>query len=126
MDDFSQQIEFLERHSTYARRWLHARPEWVDWLRSQADKKVDLQGVRNLLKTCGIGQQVELDESQFMANLRLARQRLMIWIALRDLNGAASLDEVTHGLSHFAELAVSDSIAYIRILYDHQNNPNHG
>ena len=114
MDDFSQQIEFLERHSTYARRWLHARPEWVDWLRSQADKKVDLQGVRNLLKTCGIGQQVELDESQFMANLRLARQRLMIWIALRDLNGAASLDEVTHGLSHFAELAVSDSIAYIR------------
>ena len=114
MDDFSQQIEFLERHSTYARRWLHARPEWVDWLRSQADKKVDLQGIRDLLKTCGIGQQAELDESQFMANLRLARQKLMIWIALRDLNGAASLDEVTHGLSHFAELAVSDSIAYIR------------
>ena len=114
MDDFSRQIEFLERHSTYARRWLHARPEWLDWLRSQADKKVDIQGIRDLLKTCGIRQQPELDESQFMANMRLARQKLMIWIALRDLNGAASLDEVTHGLSHFAELAVSESIAYIR------------
>ena len=114
MDDFSRQIEFLERHSTYARRWLHARPEWLDWLRSQADKKVDIQGIRDLLKTCGIRQQPELDESQFMANMRLARQKLMIWIALRDLNGAASLDEVTHGLSHFAELAVTESIAYIR------------
>jgi glutamate-ammonia-ligase adenylyltransferase len=49
-----------------------------------------------------------------MANMRLARQKLMIWIALRDLNGAASLDEVTHGLSHFAGLAVTESIAYIR------------
>jgi glutamate-ammonia-ligase adenylyltransferase len=114
MDDFSRQIEFLERHSTYARRWLHARPEWLDWLRSQSDKKVDIQGIRDLLKTCGIRQQPELDESQFMANMRLARQKLMIWIALRDLNGAASLDEVTHGLSHFAELAVTESIAYIR------------
>jgi len=115
MDDFSRQIAFLEQHSTYARRWLNARPEWIDWLRSQAGKKVDLPGIRNLLKICGIGQdQSQLDESQFMANLRLARQRLLIWIALRDLNGAASLDEVTHSLSHFAELAVSESIAYIR------------
>jgi [glutamine synthetase] adenylyltransferase / [glutamine synthetase]-adenylyl-L-tyrosine phosphorylase len=115
MDDFSRQIAFLEQHSTYARRWLNARPEWIDWLRSQAGKKVDLPGIRDLLKIYGIGQdQSQLDESQFMANLRSARQRLMIWIALRDLNGLASLDEVTHGLSHFAELAVSESIAYIR------------
>ncbi len=49
-----------------------------------------------------------------MANLRLARQRLMLWVAFRDLNGLADLDEVTHALSHFAELAVSASIAFIR------------
>jgi len=115
MDEFSQQIAFLEQHSTYARRWLNARPEWVDWLRSCGQKKVDLQGIQDFLKTSGISQQESgLDEAQFMANLRLARQRLMIWIAFRDLNGMASLDEVTHGLSHFAELAVTDSIAYIR------------
>jgi glutamate-ammonia-ligase adenylyltransferase len=115
MDDFSRQIAFLEQHSTYARRWLNARPEWINWLRSQVGKEVDLPGIRDLLKFCGISpDQSQLDESQFMTNLRLARQRLMIWIALRDLNGLASLDEVTHGLSHFAELAVSESIAYIR------------
>ena len=115
MDEFSRQIAFLQQHSTYARRWLNARPEWIDWLRSCGQKKVDLQGIQDLLKTSGISQQgLGLDEAQFMANLRLARQRLMIWIAFRDLNGMASLDEVTHGLSHFAELAVADSIAYIR------------
>ena len=115
MDDFSRQITFLEQHSTYARRWLNARPDWVEWLRSYGQKKVDLQGIQDLLKNSGVTEQASvLDEAQFMANLRLARQRLMIWIAFRDLNGMASLNEVTWGLSHFAELAVADSIAYIR------------
>lgn len=115
MDDFSQQIDFLERHSTYARRWLSARPEWVEWLASQGQEKVDLQGIRNLLDECQvIPASSERDEAEWMANLRLARQRLMLWVAFRDLNGLADLDEVTHALSHFAELAVSASIAFIR------------
>ena len=115
MDDFFRQIGFLQRHSTYAQRWLNAHPEWIDWLRTYGQQKVDFQGIQDLLKTSGIAQQGSaLDEAQFMANLRLARQRLMIWIAFRDLNGMASLDEVTHGLSHFAQLAVTDSIAFIR------------
>ncbi len=115
MDDFSRQLAFLEQHSTYARRWLNAHPEWTDWLRSQGGKKVDLRGIRELLESCGIGhQEPNAEEAQFMANLRLARQRLMLWIGFRDLNGLADLDEVTHSLSHFAELAVSASIAYIR------------
>lgn len=115
MDDFSQQIDFLERHSTYARRWLSARPEWVEWLAIQGQKKVDLQGIRNLLDECQvIPASNEQDEAEWMANLRLARQRLMLWVAFRDLNGLADLDEVTHALSHFAELAVSASIVFIR------------
>jgi len=115
MDDFSRQIAFLEWHSTYAQRWLNAHPEWLDWLKTCRQQKVDLQGIQDLLKPCGLTQQgAVLDEAQFMANLRLARQRLMIWIAFRDLNGMASLDEVTHALSHFAQLAVTDSIAFIR------------
>ena len=115
MDDFSRQIAFLERHSTYAQRWLNAHPEWLGWLKTCGQQKVDLQGVQNLLKPCELSQQgAVLDEAQFMANLRLARQRLMIWIAFRDLNGMASLDEVTHALSHFAELSVTASIAFIR------------
>ncbi len=112
MNEFSQQIAFLERHSNYARRWLHAHPEWIEWLRTQGQKKITTQGSRDLLNLCGVEQAG--DEAQFMANLRLARQRLMLWLAFRDLHGMADLDEVTHSLSHFAELAVANSIAYIR------------
>ena len=115
MDDFSQQIDFLERHSTYARRWLAAHPEWLEWLRIQGQKKIDLQGIEQLLEECRIGLlSSEQDEAEWMASLRLARQRLMLWVAFRDLNGRADLQEVTHALSHFAELAVSASIAFIR------------
>ncbi len=115
MDDFSRQIEALERNSVYARRWLAAQPQWIEWLCTQAQKKVDLQGIDELLEVCSLGSpELVQDEAQLMANLRLARQRLMLWIALRDINGLASLDEVTHALSHFAELAVSAAIAYVR------------
>ena len=115
MDEFSRQIAFLEQNSTYARRWLAAQPKWVEWLRGQGLKKVDQQGIQDLLRACNIGNQdIEQDEALWMSNLRLARQRLMLWVAFRDLNGMADLAEVTQALSHFAQLAVSAAIAYIR------------
>ena len=112
MDDFSQQMECLERHSTYARRWLSARPDWAEWLHTCGQKKIEAQDIQDLLGAC---RQSALDEAQFMAELRLARQKLMLWIAFRDLNGMASLEEVTHSLSLFAQLTVSEAIAFIRL-----------
>ena len=115
MDEFARQIDFLELHSTYARRWLSARPEWLEWLRIQGYKKVDIQGIRDLLEDCGVGIQAhDQDEALWMANIRIARQRLMLWVAFRDLNGMADLQEVTHALSQFAEFAVSAAIAFTR------------
>ncbi|WP_114653936.1 bifunctional [glutamate--ammonia ligase]-adenylyl-L-tyrosine phosphorylase/[glutamate--ammonia-ligase] adenylyltransferase [Polynucleobacter necessarius] len=115
MTSFPAQIEFLKQHSSYAQRWLHSRPEWVEWLRVQGSCKVDVAGIGDLLTPCQDALAVpNQDEAQFMADLRLARQRLMLWIAFRDLNGVASLGEVTHALSHFAEEVVALSIAYIR------------
>jgi glutamate-ammonia-ligase adenylyltransferase len=115
MNDFSQQIEFLQEHSNYARRWLSAHPEWIEWLRVCGLQKIDIQGIQDLLTACKVSSDRQIqDEAEFMANLRLARQRLMLWVAFRDLNGMASLEEVTHSLSHFAEIVVSNSIAFIR------------
>ncbi len=115
MTDFSRRIEILRRHSTYAQRWLNAQPSWVDWLEGCGDRKIDLGGIRDLLAPSQSAQAMEdHDESRFMAELRLARQRLMLWVAFRDLNSLADLDEVTHALSYFAQEAVALSIAYIR------------
>ncbi len=114
MDDFSKQIAFLEQHSQYARRWLQAQPLWRDWLRKHGHEKVDLPGIQELLKPCKLDAIADSDEAQFMAQLRLARQRLMLWLAYRDLNGMADLGEVTNSLSYFAQYAVNDCIALIR------------
>ena len=115
MDDFSRQIAFLEQHSTYARRWLSAKPEWLEWLRICGQKKMESHDIRELLTASRTSRDLrEVDEAQFMAELRLARQRLMLWVAFRDLSGMASLEEVTHSLSYFAQLAVEEAIAFIR------------
>jgi glutamate-ammonia-ligase adenylyltransferase len=115
MTDFADQIEYLKQHSSFAQRWLNSRPEWLDWLSLQGPQKVDIDGIRRLLDPCrkALGS-AEQDEAQFMADLRLARQRLMLWVAFRDLNGMADLEEVTHALSYFAEEVIALSIAYIR------------
>jgi glutamate-ammonia-ligase adenylyltransferase len=115
MTDFADQIEYLKQHSSFAQRWLNSHPEWLDWLSLQGPQKVDMDGIRRLLEPCRevLGSS-EQDEAQFMADLRLARQRLMLWVAFRDLNGLADLGEVTHALSYFAEEAIALSIAYIR------------
>jgi glutamate-ammonia-ligase adenylyltransferase len=115
MTNFAAHIEFLQQHSSYAQRWLNSHPEWHDWLRSQGAQTIDVAGITSLLRPCQDALAVlEQDEAQFMADLRLARQRLMLWVAFRDLNGMADLSEVTHALSHFAEEVVALAIAYIR------------
>ena len=38
----------------------------------------------------------------------------MLWIAYRDLNGLATLDEVTHALSYFAQQSLAYTTAFIR------------
>ena len=115
MRDFSGQIDFLKQHSTYAQRWLNARPDWEDWLKQKGAQNIDIDGILELLSPCQAAILAKgQDEAQFMADLRLARQRLMLWVAFRDLNGMASLQEVTHALSHFAQEALALSISYIR------------
>lgn len=114
MDDFSKQIAFLEQHSNYARRWLSAKPEWRGWLQSVGPHAITFEGIQGLLEPCKFDSLTAgQDEAQFMADLRLARQRLMLWLAFRDLNGLANLKEVTHSLSHFAEFAVHHALTFI-------------
>lgn len=115
MTDFIAQIDFLKQHSTYAQRWLNARPDWEDWLKLKGAQNIDVDGILELLSPCQTAlHKKDQDEAQFMADLRLARQRLMLWVAFRDLNGMASLKEVTHALSYFAQEVLDLSIAYIR------------
>jgi [glutamine synthetase] adenylyltransferase / [glutamine synthetase]-adenylyl-L-tyrosine phosphorylase len=115
MSYFSEQIQFLTAHSSYAMRWLNARSDWVQWLEVHGGQTVDQDGIWALLGESGVlGSGKERDEERFMSDLRLARQKFMLWLAFRDLNGLASLDEVMRGMSQFAQSAVALCIDFIR------------
>ena len=115
MRDFQAQLDFLKKHSTFAGRWLSAHPDWELWLGEVGPIQVDEDQILALLKPCQeLLKKEQVDEAQFMNELRLVRQRLIIWLGFRDLNGLADLDEVTHSLSLFAESAINISIEFIR------------
>ena len=115
MSHFSKQIQFLTTHSSYAARWLNARPEWINWLELHAGQKVDPVGIQALLGECAVlAASNGCDEALLMSHLRLARQKLILWLAFRDLNGLASLDEVMRGMSQFAQAVITLCIDFIR------------
>ena len=108
-------LSFLEKNSVYANRWLSAHPDWRDWLGERIHTPVDTNQIDQLLLP--ISQDLDngaLDEAALMSQLRLSRQQLMLWIGCRDLNGIASLLEVTQSLSYFAEQAVGLTVRYVR------------
>ncbi|MEY3815132.1 MAG: hypothetical protein RJA18_1598, partial [Pseudomonadota bacterium] len=97
MADPQTALHFLEKHSLFASRWLNAQPQWRAWLAERLHTPIEPNQIDGLLLSLWQSlSQESLEETLLMGELRLARQRLMLWIAYRDLNGLATLDEVTH------------------------------
>lgn len=95
--DFYHQV--WPTHSEYAKRWLNRFPEWDT---DQFDGEHLLTCIDNWLEKSR-----ELtDEKALMAELRLVRQRSMVEIMRRDLQGKVDLFEVTEALSFLADAAV--------------------
>lgn len=109
------ELNFLEKHSLFASRWLGAQSLWRPWLEERRDIPVGQNEINALLlplqNSCEMN---GFEEVKLSNELRLLRQRLMLWIAYRDLNSLASLDEVTRALSYFAEQCLAITTAYIR------------
>lgn len=100
----------LMEHSAYAARWLTARSDWTDWLVESGRREVNEEFIHSLLARASAADTTEALSTE----LRLSRQRLMLLLAYRDLAGLASLSEVTHGISLFAEKAIEISCEAIR------------
>lgn len=108
-------LPFLEKNSLFARRWLNAQEQWQVWLEERFNTPIDsVQIDQLLLPLIQRLSSEELDEAVLMNELRRVRQQLMLWIAYRDLNGLASLAEVTTALSYFAEQCLVTATAFIR------------
>ena len=88
MADPQTALHFLEKHSLFASRWLSAQPQWRGWLAERLHTPIEPKQIDSLLLSLRQSlSQESLEETLLMSELRLARQRLILWIAYRDLNG---------------------------------------
>ena len=95
--DFYHQV--WPKHSEFAKRWLNRFPEWDN---TENDDKALLDCVETWLEKA---REIS-DEKALMAELRLVRQRSMIEIMRRDLQGKVDLFDVTEALSFLADASV--------------------
>lgn len=95
--DFYHQV--WPKHSEYAKRWLNRFPEWNT-------EHNDDEHLLNCIETWLEKARELSDEKALMAELRLVRQRSMIEIMRRDLQGKVDLFDVTEALSFLADAAV--------------------
>lgn len=108
-------LAFLETHSLFSSRWLAAQSQWSTWLEGRLHIPIDPSQIDSLLSALRDSlENNAIEESALMNELRLTRQRLMLWIGYRDLNGLASLDEVTYALSYFAEQCLALTVSFLR------------
>ena len=101
--DFYHQV--WPTHSEYAKRWLNRFPQWDS-------TEHDEDHLLNCIETWLEKARELSDEKALMAELRLVRQRSMIEIMRRDLQGKVDLFEVTEALSFLADAAVQIALKF--------------
>ena len=108
-------LSVLSQHSAYASRWLTAQPQWAEGLGAQANTPVAAPVIEKILESAYQILSQEMPNLELLsAQLRLSRQKLMLSLALRDLNDLADVSEVTEAMSYFAERVVAIGIDALR------------
>jgi len=114
-------LEALFAHSPYLTRCALAE---IEFLRTALNTDPDvvlgqlLDGLKSQLARpragsgAGPGGRAE-DRSALMRDLRIARRRTALLVALADISGIWCLEQVTQGLTHFAEVALDLGVAHL-------------
>jgi glutamate-ammonia-ligase adenylyltransferase len=101
--DATQAIHHARSHSRYLARVLDARPELVEALTASLDAHLSAALLEEWLEQTPFDPS---DDATLKSALRRLRSRTMAHLIVRDLAGAADLDEVTEGMTLLAELTV--------------------
>ncbi len=107
-------LENALEHSNYITRWFTAKPLWQKWVAERIETPLTYSAIEAIFDELETPLVVEsYDERQLMKALREARQKMMLWLGVRDLANLASLDEVTQAMTAFAEIAVAKAMAVL-------------
>ena len=89
------------------RRKVDAHPDYGGWLESAAQQAVDAQRLQQWFIELGGTADAIMDDAALRKVLRRLRQRVFHTLIVRDISGAASLQEVVTAMTLLAELAIS-------------------
>jgi len=101
--DMSNDLVICKQYSQFVQARLNAHPEWEKWLLASSYEILTHDDIDNIFaENLGI-QFRQLVESEFLAKIRIVRQKIMLLLAVRDLSRKASLEEVMQAVTFLAE-----------------------
>jgi [glutamine synthetase] adenylyltransferase / [glutamine synthetase]-adenylyl-L-tyrosine phosphorylase len=107
MADLAKPLATVERFSRFARRLLQARPELAEETLERCRVPWTQQQMRQALEACAAR-----DDASLKAALRGLRQRVLLSVMTRDLNGLADLGEVTATMTALAQVCLEFAQAH--------------
>jgi len=100
--------------SNYLNRWFTAQPDWQEWVSKRSSIPLDSSQIQAVFNEVFAGVEHDMiDEVVLMKKLREARQKVMLWAGVRDLNNLAPLGEITEAMTCLAEQAIHRAMTYL-------------
>ncbi len=99
-------ISLAKTFSQFIETKLLAKPDWEEWVVTTCEQPIGRADIE-----CVFYENLDpnfkyLPEDDFLAKLRIARQKIMLVLGVRDLAMQAQVDEVMQSMTHLAEIAL--------------------
>jgi len=103
----SQPIQISKDFSRYIQYCLNAKSDWEPWLEKKIQTPLNDSELATIFRQeLPEEKWLEFDEANFLAAIRIARQKAMLWLGIRDIADLAHLPEVMQAVTEMAHLAL--------------------
>ena len=102
----SNDLDIAKLYSQFLQTRLDAHPDWEKSILERCHLEVNAAILETIFEETVGNSFLDLDESDFLAKIRITRQKLMLLMAVRDLSGKATLEEVMLAVTLLAEKAL--------------------
>ena len=121
-------ISLATSFSKFIEEKLLANPDWEECVLTISEQPVDRIGIESVFYENLNSNFKHLSENEFLAKLRIARQKMMLALGVRDLAMQAQVDEIMKSMTHMAEIALQMVADYyaeqLSLLYGKPYYPN--
>jgi len=99
-------ISLASSFSKFIEEKLLTKPNWAEWVLTICEQTLNQAFIERVFYENLDSHFKQLPEDDFLARLRIARQKMMLSLGVRDLAMQAQVDEVMKSMTYMAELAL--------------------